>query len=111
MSDSKLALMVAGMTALVLALFVGATNFRALFPAHLSADIMPGQTWTVKNSDFSDIEIHSEYPVSVQEGPCYIPRTAEIRFRCREVSDLQIIDSRPALLIWARANHVTLTAR
>ena len=111
MSDGKLFLMVAGMTVLVIALIVGVANFHAVVPAHLSADLMPGQGWTIRNSEYSDIEIHSEYPVSVQEGPCFVPRAAEIRFRCRTTTDLQITDVRPALLIWAKANHVTLTAR
>lgn len=110
MSDGKLFALVTGMAAVIVALVYGAAHLGTVFPSHLSADLMPGQGWTVRNSEFSDIEIHSEYPVSIREGSCYIPRAADIHFRC-PASDLQIVDSRPALLIWARANHVTLTAR
>lgn len=110
MSDGKLFGLVALMTGVIVALVVAAVHVTAFLPVHRSADLTPGQTWTVYNSEYSEFEIRSEYPVTVQDGSCRFPPAAEIRFRC-PAADLQITDARPALLIWSHANHVTLTAR
>lgn len=110
MTDGKLFGLVALMTGVIVALIFAAVHIHALLPVHRSADLTPGQTWTVYNSEYSEFEIRSEYPVRVQDGACQFPPAAEIRFRC-PAATLQITDVRPALLMWAHANHVTLTAR
>jgi hypothetical protein len=84
--------------------------YHQIFPAHLSADLMPGQGWTVQNSQYTSFEIQSEYPVSVLGGDCSYPRGAQIELRCAP-TDLQINDLRPELLVWAHSNHVSITAR
>lgn len=110
MSDGKLFALVAGMTALIVALFVGIAHIHVLFPVHQTTELLPGQTVQIANSDYSDIEIHSQYPVAVREGFCYWPRVADIRFRC-PAAPIEITDTRPALLLWAQANHIRLVAR
>lgn len=84
--------------------------YHQIFPAHLSADLMPGQGWTIQNSEYSNFEIQSEYPVSVLGGDCSYPRGAQIELRCA-ATDLQITDLRPRFLAWAHSNHVSVTAR
>lgn len=98
------------MTAITVAVCFGLLHFRAIFPVRASAELMPGQTWIIRGSESSDIEIRSEYPISVREGNCFVPRTAEIRLTC-PAADVEITDARPALLIWAASNRVTFTGR
>lgn len=110
MSDAKLFGLCTLMAGLLIAIALGVANIHVLFPLRRTAVLMPGQSWYLHNSDFSDISITSDYPVSVREGYCYFPRVASIRLRC-PASDIQITDSRPRLLIWAQSNRVNLTAR
>lgn len=84
--------------------------YHQVFPAHLSAELMPGQGFTVQNTEYSTFEIQSEYPVSVEGGNCYFPRGAEIKLYC-DPTNLQITDLRPRFLAWAHSNHVSVTAR
>lgn len=110
MSDAKLFGLCALMAGLLIAIALGVANIHMLFPLHRTAILMPGQNWYLSNTQYSDISITSDYPVSVREGYCYFPRVASIRLRC-PAADIEITDSRPRLLIWAQSNRVNVTAR
>lgn len=77
--------------------------------ATTEASLLAGQTVRVANNQFKTIKVRAQYPVTIREGNCTIPRTVDVRLSCPP-ADLLITDARPPLLVWAQANHVTVTA-
>lgn len=70
--------------------------------------LLPGQSVTVPNRDFRMIEVRAEYPVSIKGENCYLPRAVQCRLEC-SASDVTVTDARPSILVWGRANKVTVT--
>ena len=70
--------------------------------------LMPGQTAHIV-TNFRRVEVRAEYPVSIRQGQCFVPRTLDSPMNC--ATDLLITDLRPAILVWAHGNNVTVTAR
>ena len=115
----KVLLIFLGFGLVVLIIWLAASIFRSYdYPPHLmpprtanlSFSLEPGQTETIPNSQFSILNLTSDYPVSIREGPCYYPRVVDIKLHCLP-DEIQITDSRPVLLLWAHANRVTIAAQ
>lgn len=77
---------------------------------HQSYSLLPGQTLHIQNSSYRQISFRADYPISFEEGNCYLPWAVDARLIC-DPADITIIDTRPALLVWAHANRVDISAR
>ena len=76
-----------------------------------SYNLLPGQTLRLANTDYSHLEIESEYPVSVAMGDgCQYARVVSARLDC-PAADITISDLRPAVLVWSHSNRVQVRAR
>lgn len=74
---------------------------------HQTATLLPGQTLTVAGG--STLTIRAEYPVAIIGPGCRAFHTADATITCGP-GPVEIIDTRPALLVWARSNRVDLRA-
>jgi hypothetical protein len=74
-----------------------------------SYSLLPSQSLDLTNSDWGDVEVRSEYPVSVLNGECHSDYT--VQWHCSGAPhDLVIRDARRTPLFFTpRANSVTVT--
>jgi hypothetical protein len=63
----------------------------------------------ISNHSHTSFYIRSEYPVSVAGGRCSAQSIVDEHLEC-DASNLSVTDMRPSLLIWAKANSVTVTS-
>lgn len=89
--------------ALAMLIVAGALGFLILTALHgrmpsvpqtLSYSLLPQQTLTIANSDFSRIEIRAQYPVRIEAGDCYSSYTVQWTCTIRPANVL-IVDQRP----------------
>jgi hypothetical protein len=69
-----------------------------------------GQTFTLANEQWPVFDIDSTYPVTVKMGQCSEAHIVHEHFNC-PAANIVIIDSRPAVLVWAQANRIRLRYR
>jgi hypothetical protein len=76
--------------------------------ASATFSLLPGQTYIVHNEYPRMVHIVSEYPVKISGSGCSSAWAVELNMHCN-MGDLSISDNRPAVLVWAHANKVTVS--
>jgi hypothetical protein len=71
--------------------------------------LLPGQRIAIQNRHAARYTIRAEYPITISGPGCSQLRTAGAELTCGP-GLIAVIDQRPPLFVWARANRVTWTA-
>jgi hypothetical protein len=76
---------------------------------HNSASLLPAQNIALTSARPVTLTLRADYPVTITGPGCSAVRTADARLSCGP-GTIAIIDTRPALLVWSRANRVEWNA-
>jgi hypothetical protein len=76
-----------------------------------SISLLPSQRYTLINTTWKDVEVRSEYPLTVIIGPCQSDYT--VQWHCSgEAHDIIMIDTRRVpVFLTPKANNITVTVK